>query len=60
MKLPHAARPAAAREPGSWWPPEGAPPRRREDAIAEGVALVALVLSLTIGLVIAVLPVSGA
>jgi hypothetical protein len=57
MKLPHAARPAAAREPGSWWPPEGAPPRTREDAIAEGVALVALVLSLTIGLVIAVLPV---
>ena len=40
------------------WLAEGSLPASREDRIAEGIALVALVFSFTAGIVIAMLPVS--
>jgi hypothetical protein len=40
------------------WLRDGDLPRTREDRVAEGVALVALLFSLGIGLMIAMLPVS--
>jgi hypothetical protein len=41
------------------WFRDGSMPRSREDRIAEAVALVALLFSLGVGLVIALLPVSS-
>ena len=41
------------------WLRDGSVPHSREDRIAEGLAMAALVFSLVIGLVIALLPVSG-
>ena len=41
------------------WLAEGSMPASREDRIAEGIALVALVFSLSAGIVIAMLPVSS-
>ena len=41
------------------WLAEGSMPASREDRIAEGVALIALLFSLTAGIVIAMLPVSS-
>ena len=41
------------------WYREGELPRSREDRVAEAVALVALLFSLGVGLVIAMLPVSA-
>ena len=41
------------------WFRDGSVPHSREDRIAEGLAMAALVFSLVIGLVIALLPVSG-
>ena len=41
------------------WFRDGSVPHSREDRIAEALAMIALVFSLGIGLVIALLPVSG-
>jgi hypothetical protein len=41
------------------WLADGSVPHSREDRIAEGVALIALIFSLGVGVVIALLPVSA-
>ena len=53
------ATPAASPDSEILWLHDGRLPRAREDRIAEAVALAALVFSLGIGLVIAMLPVAG-
>jgi hypothetical protein len=59
MTPDHAAE-HAARDAMPPWIAEGAPAQTREDRVAEGLALVALLFSVAIGIVIALLPVSGA
>lgn len=51
--------PQTGRDNDYAWFQEGSLPHSREDRIAEGVALVALLFSLAIGIVIALLPVSA-
>lgn len=58
MTPDHAAE-SAARDLAPPWL-EGTPAQTREDLVAESLALVALLFSVTIGIVIALLPVSGA
>ncbi|MGN6524853.1 MAG: hypothetical protein ACTHL8_00555 [Burkholderiaceae bacterium] len=58
MTPDHAAE-SAARDLAPPWL-EGTPAQTGEDLVAEGLALVALLFSVTIGIVIALLPVSGA
>jgi hypothetical protein len=53
------ASPQAGTDDGYAWLREGNLPVSREDRIAEAVALIALLFSLGIGLVIALLPVSA-
>ena len=52
------ARPSSPDDDYKWFR-EGSVPHSREDRIAEALALIALVFSLGIGLVIALLPVSA-
>lgn len=52
------ATPHAGHESEYLWFRDGSLPNSREDRLAEAIALVALLFSLAIGLVIAVLPVS--
>jgi hypothetical protein len=59
MTPDHAAE-SAARDPAPPWPGEGPVRQTREDLVAESLALVALLFSVGIGIVIALLPVSGA
>ena len=49
----------AGDDDGYAWFRDGSVPHSREDRIAEGLATIALVFSLVIGVVIALLPVSG-
>jgi hypothetical protein len=49
----------ASGDDGYAWFRDGSVPHSREDRIAEALAMIALVFSLVIGLVIALLPVSG-
>ena len=49
----------ASNDDGYAWLRDGSVPHSREDRIAETLAMIALVFSLGIGLVIALLPVSG-
>ena len=56
MNIDHTRREALADSEHSWFE-DGAVPRSREDRVAEAVAVIALVVSLGIGLLIALLPV---
>ncbi len=58
MSTDHTAPPAANDDDFAWLR-EGGVPHSREDRIAEALALIALLFSLCIGLVIALLPVSA-
>ena len=53
------AAPSAGTDDDYAWLREGNLPLSREDRVAEAIALIALVFSLGIGLVIALLPVSA-
>jgi hypothetical protein len=53
------APPRAAIESGFAWLAEGSMPQSREDRVAEVVALIALVFSLGVGVLIAMLPTSS-
>ena len=53
------AAPTASHEAEYPWFRDGSVPHSREDLVAEALALVALLFSLGIGLVIAMLPVSA-
>ena len=57
--MTHDAAPQAATDNEYAWFRDGSLPHSREDRIAEAVALIALLFSLGIGLVIALLPVSA-
>ena len=52
-------RAPASSDDGYAWFRDGSVPHSREDRIAEALAMIALVFSLVVGLVIALLPVSG-
>ena len=58
MTTDDATQPAGPDTDYAWFR-DGAVPHSREDRIAEALALVALLFSLSIGLVIALLPVSA-
>jgi hypothetical protein len=58
MNIDQASLPASADNEYPWFR-DGSMPHSREDRVAEVVALIALVFSLSIGLVIALLPVSA-
>jgi hypothetical protein len=58
MKTQNAS-PAAGSERGYPWLRDGDVAPTRDDRIAEAIALVALIFSLSVGMVIAMLPVAG-